>query len=682
MQALERRAYLAAPVLDQVAAQVVPAGKTIQVPITASDAAGNPLHYTVSSDNPDITVSLHPTTNTWLRLSTTQGVMLFQLFNDLAPNTVATMSGLVNSGFLNGTKFFALVRSAGQPYYVAGGSYTGTTAGGPGFRFDDEFNPDAIYSNPGVLGMLNTGGKDTNGNQFLITEKPARTLDFNNTIWGQLVRGFDTLDRFFNVPIINNAPASAQKIKSASIVTDTTDAVLLVKATATGNANVTVHVDDGAGGSDSQTFPVSAQADTYNDPPILSPVPDMVSPKNKRITFQLSATDVEGDATEFEVSPVDPSDIVQTELPLKVIGNTVSFMPRKNFTGALRLFVGVTAPGAPPRGSSPNQYDTQQIQIGVGDQPASGSGVSFDALAGVPTGKIAIARFSDSDPAGTIADWSSIASRPDLIGDRSGGVNWGDDSIDDGRIVQNRTGNYSVLGSHVYPAPGLYPIDVSVQGNLGARLTLSAAATVRPLADLDGATLIVNGTSGDDVIGISAKGGFLFANVNGYVQKYPADGINRVNIFAFDGDDRVSIGSGVPGSYVDAGAGNDSVDGGDGNDTLTGGAGKNTLNGNGGNDRLNGSGGHDILNGGEGDDFLYGNGGDDVLDGGSGSDHLFAGDGNDLLIGGGGADKLYGQAGNDTLIGGKGSDIEDGGDGSDTGQQDSLDTITSVETFM
>ena len=162
VQALEQRRYLSAPVLDSIAPQIVPAGKTIQVPLTATDIDGNPLHYTVASDNPGITVSLHPTTNTWLRLSTTQGVMLFQLFNDIAPNTVATMTGLVNSGYFNGQKFYAIAKSGGQPYYIAGGSPTGTHDRRPRISCMMMSSiPNAIFSNPGVLAMLNLGGAKT-----------------------------------------------------------------------------------------------------------------------------------------------------------------------------------------------------------------------------------------------------------------------------------------------------------------------------------------------------------------------------------------------------------------------------------------------------------------------------------------------------------------------------------------
>src|SRR5256885_10625493 len=132
MHALEARSYFSAPVLDAISDRTVPAGKTIQVPLTATDADGNPLQYSVSSDNDVIVPELHPTTNTWLRLATTQGTMLFQLFDDVAPDTVANLTGLVNAGFFNGLKFYAIAKNLGTPLYIAGGSPTGSSVGGPG----------------------------------------------------------------------------------------------------------------------------------------------------------------------------------------------------------------------------------------------------------------------------------------------------------------------------------------------------------------------------------------------------------------------------------------------------------------------------------------------------------------------------------------------------------------------
>jgi len=212
----------------------------------------------------------------------------------------------------------------------------------------------------------------------------------------------------------------------------------------------------------------------------------------------------------------------------------------------------------------------------------------------------------------------------------------------------------------------------------GRTITLSVPP---PVGSLSQGVLTVNGTAGNDTIGITTNGGQLIASLNGPSSIYAIGDVLRIEIFAGDGNDVVSNDSAIP-SYMDLGAGNDRAFGGTGNDTLTGGAGKNTLYGGAGNDRLNGSGSRDLLFGEGNDDRLYGNGGDDTLDGGGNVDRLFGGDGDDLLFGAGSNDKLYGEAGNDTLYGGNGSNLLDGGDGTDSAEERVGDTRISIEVLL
>src|SRR5262245_19615344 len=67
-EGLEARRLLAAPVIDPIAAQTVPAGKTLFVPVTGGDADGNPLTYTVTSSNPQVTAQVRPR-SPFLRIS-------------------------------------------------------------------------------------------------------------------------------------------------------------------------------------------------------------------------------------------------------------------------------------------------------------------------------------------------------------------------------------------------------------------------------------------------------------------------------------------------------------------------------------------------------------------------------------------------------------------------------------
>ena len=154
-------------------------------------------------------------------------------------------------------------------------------------------------------------------------------------------------------------------------------------------------------------------------------------------------------------------------------------------------------------------------------------------------------------------------------------------------------------------------------------------------------TLVVNATdAADDVsLYIRRSNGRLVARVGEVAQSFPPSHVKKIAVAALNGDDTITIGAGVRGAYVDAGAGRDTLNGGAGNDILYGGTGPDRIFGYDGNDKLLGGGGNDYLLGGAGKDDLFGNGGDDKLSGGGGNDRLF---------GGAGADRLFGGAGSDT----------------------------------
>ena len=83
-----------------------------------------------------------PTGNPSLKIHVTDtadginGDMTFQLFQDLAPNTVSEIEGLVNQGFYNSLTFHRVISG----FMIQGGDPNGDGTGGPGFQFDDEFN--------------------------------------------------------------------------------------------------------------------------------------------------------------------------------------------------------------------------------------------------------------------------------------------------------------------------------------------------------------------------------------------------------------------------------------------------------------------------------------------------------------------------------------------------------------
>lgn len=114
-------------------------------------------------------------------IETSKGTIRVQLFPDQAPVTVANFVNLANRGFYDGLKFHRVIAD----FMIQGGCPLGTGTGGPGYRFEDEFDASLRHSSPGRLSMANAG-PGTNGSQFFITHVPTPWLDDAHTIFGSV----------------------------------------------------------------------------------------------------------------------------------------------------------------------------------------------------------------------------------------------------------------------------------------------------------------------------------------------------------------------------------------------------------------------------------------------------------------------------------------------------------------
>jgi peptidyl-prolyl cis-trans isomerase B (cyclophilin B) len=112
-------------------------------------------------------------------MKTSKGDIRLNLFPDQAPVTVANFVNLARRGFYDGLKFHRVI----SDFMIQGGCPQGTGTGGPGYRFEDEFDPSLRHDRPGLLSMANAG-PGTNGSQFFITHVPTPWLDDNHSIFG------------------------------------------------------------------------------------------------------------------------------------------------------------------------------------------------------------------------------------------------------------------------------------------------------------------------------------------------------------------------------------------------------------------------------------------------------------------------------------------------------------------
>jgi peptidyl-prolyl cis-trans isomerase A (cyclophilin A) len=131
---------------------------------------------------------------------TTEGRFKARLFAGHVPKTVENFVSLAE-GTKTGKPFYdGLVFHRVIPdFMIQGGCPEGSGRGGPGYKFADEFHAELKHTKPGLLSMANAG-PNTNGSQFFITVAPASWLDNKHSIFGEVVEGYEVVEKISKVP--------------------------------------------------------------------------------------------------------------------------------------------------------------------------------------------------------------------------------------------------------------------------------------------------------------------------------------------------------------------------------------------------------------------------------------------------------------------------------------------------
>ena len=120
---------------------------------------------------------------------TSKGKVVCELYPKNAPKAVNNFVFLAREGFYDGIKFHRVIAD----FMIQCGDPTGTGRGGPGYKFDDEFEGDWLKHQVGSLSMANAG-PNTNGSQFFITHIQTDWLDGKHVVFGQVTEGQDIVN--------------------------------------------------------------------------------------------------------------------------------------------------------------------------------------------------------------------------------------------------------------------------------------------------------------------------------------------------------------------------------------------------------------------------------------------------------------------------------------------------------
>ena len=148
-------------------------------------------------------------------LHTNKGDIEGTLFASKVPMTVANYLNLAKQGLYDNVTFHRVI----PDFMIQGGDPTGTGSGDRGYKFGDEFDPSLKHSKPGIFSMANAG-PGTNGCQFFITHVPTPHLDGKHSVFGEVTKGQDVVNKI----------AKGDKITSIAIL-DPTDDLFAAQAT-------------------------------------------------------------------------------------------------------------------------------------------------------------------------------------------------------------------------------------------------------------------------------------------------------------------------------------------------------------------------------------------------------------------------------------------------------------------
>jgi peptidyl-prolyl cis-trans isomerase B (cyclophilin B) len=169
-------------------------------------------------------------------LKTSQGDVTVHLYEDAAPIAVANFEKLANDGFYDGVKFHRVI----PEFMVQGGDpltkdMANSGQFGTGGNKDKSSNPinvkaefNDVSHKRGVLSMARASDPDSASSQFFVVVKDSPFLDRQYTVFGEVVKGIEIVDRIVSEsnadttdPRSGGRPRAFQKIVKVELVEQT-----------------------------------------------------------------------------------------------------------------------------------------------------------------------------------------------------------------------------------------------------------------------------------------------------------------------------------------------------------------------------------------------------------------------------------------------------------------------------
>ncbi|MGO9111394.1 MAG: peptidylprolyl isomerase [Thermoguttaceae bacterium] len=696
-ESLEHRRLLSSVGLSAISNVTLPAGTSVMVALNGSDP-GQTVNFGVTSSDPTmVTPTVMPKTNKSVQFNINGlGTMTFQLFDNLIPNITSHIETLVNDAIYNGDFIYRaesglLVQGGNEVPQISNGSITSTKTintlpSGVPSTVADEFSPDLGYTAGGVLALA-TPGADGGGSEFFVTSAAQREWDYTYSIFGfqtvdqaityggksttvlqalesmstQSISGIDYLD----TPV---------EINSASIITDTQNGVLMLRAPkgVTGSYTVTVTAfDNGTNTPTTQTFTVNVVADTatgvvtnpWAGKTPAAPTSIAFQPQSGQGTTTITSANNSSASSElqFLVSGVTAGDQVtvyadgvaigsaaatSTSTVVTTNGTTTLLDGSHTFTAtetALDVSASYTDTGSNSRNETANveSVSSPGVQLEVLANLAVAATIPVNVSAGgdvtllfsgskvliydnIAHTALADATFNSADTVEVIAPAGQANSVLVMLPDNSGAA------IPHQVLVQGAAGStsnqvtvYGTAGANTFTLDGATVTGNGLQTQIAnvQKLTLAGRGGNDDYTlDSSSTPTWVVDTGGYNTMDFSQDTAAVAVNLG--LDKGQAQAIAPWNTtLSIDGVINKLIGSAYNDDLTGGPAATTMIVAGAGNDTITGGSGDNILIGGGGSDTITGGLGKNLIIGGAGNSMLYAEGSENIIFAGSTNDN-------------------------------------------------------------
>ena len=132
------------------------------------------------------------------------GIIVVELYPEIAPQSVYNFAYLVREGFYDGLKFHRIISG----FMIQGGCPEGTGYGNPGYSIKGEFSANGFENNlihsRGVLSMARSGAPNSAGSQFFIMHADSPHLDGAYAAFGKVTDGMDVVDQIAKTPVTDS----------------------------------------------------------------------------------------------------------------------------------------------------------------------------------------------------------------------------------------------------------------------------------------------------------------------------------------------------------------------------------------------------------------------------------------------------------------------------------------------